>query len=82
LRVVAAFSEGRGEGFVWTPSKDLIFFSGPAVTEREEAKNLQIRARRDMSTDPSLKRQKSTDPSPKRQVYPEKSQFLSPSYDI
>ena len=29
LRVVAAFSEGRGEGFVWTPSKDLIFFSGP-----------------------------------------------------
>ena len=27
LRVVSAFSEGRGEGFVWAPSKDLIFFS-------------------------------------------------------
>ena len=29
LRVVAAFSEGRGEGCVWRASKDLIFFSGP-----------------------------------------------------
>ena len=27
LRVVAAFSEGRGEGCVWRASKDLIFFS-------------------------------------------------------
>ena len=27
LRVVAAFSEGRGEGCVWRVSKDLIFFS-------------------------------------------------------
>ena len=26
LRVVAAFSEGRGEGCVWRASKDLIFF--------------------------------------------------------
>jgi len=26
LRVVAAFSEGRGEGCVWRTSKDLIFF--------------------------------------------------------
>jgi len=42
-------------------------------SEPEETKNLQIRVRRG---------QKSTDPSPKRQVYPEKSQFLSPSYDI
>ena len=29
LWVVAAFSEGRGEGCVWRASKDLIFFSGP-----------------------------------------------------
>jgi len=36
LRVVAAFSEGRGEGCVWRASKDLIFFSGPAESEREE----------------------------------------------
>jgi len=26
LRVGSAFSEGRGEGCVWSPSKDLIFF--------------------------------------------------------
>jgi len=33
LRVVAAFSEGRGEGCVWRASKDLIFFR---VSYREE----------------------------------------------
>ena len=38
LRVVAAFSERRGEGCVWRASKDLKFFSGPADTEREESR--------------------------------------------
>jgi len=37
LRVVAAFSEGRGEGCVWRASKDLKFFSTQAESEREES---------------------------------------------
>ena len=49
LRVVAAFSEGRGEGCVWRASKDLIFFfSARSESQREEA-FLQIR--RGMSTE-------------------------------
>ena len=37
LRVVAAFSEGRGGGCVWSASKDLKFFSTRAESEREES---------------------------------------------
>ena len=49
LRVVAAFSEGRGEGCVWRASKDLIFFSSARSESHSEEASLQ--SRRGMSTE-------------------------------
>ena len=41
LRVVAAFSEGRGEGCVWRASKDLIFFFSARSESHSEEPFLQ-----------------------------------------
>ena len=47
LRVVAAFSEGRGEGCVWRASKDLIFFIESRAERNVTSPSPQTRPKND-----------------------------------